>query len=537
MISLLGVGLMVERPATAQVDGDTYTNPTYGYRLQWDADVWTVPADGTGDLTLETDAVQLNLRSGQFYSGNAATCRNDLVSRLPDDPSVISSEPYSGAGELDGESDGRAFATLRVELSAQGGQDAGTVVERIDCRTVVAGEAVLAITWTAPVDGYSDAAVLTDQLLGGLVIPSLQAPGSTVAGITGNAYASPDYGFMIGWDDDTWFPFSPVDALFGLNDETSLITFDLPDIYAGNPARCVEATLSDLGSSPGLLGATPIEIDGQEVAGLDDTGWSYAAVNADYGGAERFVEVRCAAIPGETVTIRAVHSGPIASYEAEASLAAPVFASLSIAGSHREKDIGAAGATPTSDGTPEGPAPATPSAETGTPAPQTRASTPQATPAEPAETGLIAFTAAGGGWSIAFDPSIWTPMDPAIYATADFAVAGESSVVTFDTVQSNGARPQDILEGVVVVDILAAGGANGVQRLDDPPTGPGAGGVGEAYAYPSPGGNTFAEAVVVLPLDDGSVVVVRVYTIPERYAGGLQALDGLLSGFLGQPSS
>ena len=523
---LVGAGLLADRPATAQVDGDTYTNPTYRYQLQWDADIWSVPDDGTGDLTLESDQVQFYLQSGQFYSGDATACRDDLVARLPDDPTVLASEPFDGDGDVDGESEGRAFATLQVELDATDSEDARTVVERIDCRTVVAGEAVLAITWIAPVDGFDDAAALTDDLLGNLVIPSFQAPGSTPTGVAAGTYTDPDYGFGLEWDESDWFAFAPVDAIFGLNDETSLISFDLPADFGNDAATCVEGTLDDLGSSPGVVDASPIEVDGEAVAGLDDAGWSYAAVDIDYGGAEQFVEVRCAAIPGEDVTLRAVHSGPIASYEAEAERASPVFASLTLPDGSEPNATGAP-ATPTGVEPAATPSAAMPSDAPGTPEVAEPATTPRATPGEPAT-----FTSEEGGWSISYDAAIWAPLDPAIYATVDLAISADASVVTIDTVTTKGAEPRDILAGIIDSEVTQpAADSSGAEQLDDPPLGATDGAVGAAYAYPDATGGDRAEAVVVIPLDGETAVVVRVYTTPAGYADGLVALGDLLNGF------
>ena len=528
--ALVGFGLIANHPATAQVEGDTYTNPTYRYQLQWDPDVWTVAEDGTGDLTLESDLVQLYLQSGQFYNGDATACRDDLVGRLPDDSAVTSSDPYDGEGQLDDELNGRAFATLRVDLAASDGQDARTVVERIDCRTLVAGEAVLAITWIAPVDDFTAAAEVTDDLLGGLVIPSFQAPGSSVDGVEGSTYTDPDFGFMLSWDGTDWFPFSPVDAVLGLNDETSLIAFDLPDGFAGDAAACVEGTLADLESSPGLVDASPIQRDGEDVAGLDDTGWSYATVDADYGGAEQFVEVRCAAIPGQDTTIRAVHSGPIGSYEAESDLAAPVFASLTVAETENGRQRGTPVATPTGSGTPAAtPAPnGTPQA----PGPDATPGTPQATPALAGGTDLTTFAAEEGGWKVSYDAAVWTPLDPALYATVDLALRADVAVVTFETVPADGSDPRAILDGIIETEIRPPANAGGdSQQLDDPPTAPVDGAVSDAYSNQSAGGVSVVEAVVVVPVEGDNAVVVRVYTSGDGYADARDAVNSLLEGF------
>ena len=511
--------------ALAQADANSYVNPTYGYQIAWEPDVWDVVEGGPGDLALTSDLVEIYFQSGQFYAGDATDCRDDLLDRLPDDDNVLSSKPFEGNGEQSGETDGRAYSTLRVELDQTDGQDARTVVERIDCRTVVAGEAVLAITWLAPIDASGEAVKAADGLLEGLEIPSFRGPEADVAGLQGGTYTDPGLGFALNWDETDWTSFVPVDAIFGLNSTTSLISFSLPDTFDGDAAKCVETTLDDLGGSPGIVDVTPIQIDGEDVAGLDDEGWSYAAIDANYGGAEQFVGVRCAAIPGSGVTLRAVHSGPIDSYEREAALAAPVFASLTVAdaGGNSEGD-----ATPTASAETE--RAATPSAGQGTPVPDETAATPESPNDSPSVDDAATFNPQAGGWSLVYDGTVWQPLDPAIYATVDLALGGGSSVVTFDATPSDGRDVQEILDGLVEAEIIAlAENQQDVEQLDDPPV-PSDGAVGAAYGYVTPGGAAAALGIIVVPFSDDSVVVVRIYAAPAGLMDDGAALQDLIDG-------
>lgn len=533
VLSVIGLSVGLLPLAGAQVDENTYVNPTYGYQLEWDPDDWEVAADGPGDLALSSDLVDIYLQSGQFYAGDATACRDDLLDRLPDDDTVADSRPYDGDGEQTSEADGRAYSTLVVDLNETDDQDARTVVERIDCRTLVAGEAVLAITWLAPIEDAEEAIETADNLLDALVIPSFQGQGADVAGLEGASYTDPDLGFSVTWDDSDWTSFVPVDAIFGLNSTTSLISFTLPDDYDGDAAACVEQTLDDLGSSPGIVDVSPIEIDGQEVAGLDDAGWSYAAIDANYGGTEQFVAVRCAAIPGSMLNLRAIQSGPIHSYEDEAELAAPVFASLTVTDSG---DGGSdSGATPA--GTDEATPAATPFPDQGTPVPDATPAvdgsegTPQPAEDDGASGGLTTFEAGDAQWALDYDSSIWEPLDPAIYATVDLALGGGSAVVTFDRVASDGKDPQAILDDLVDAEILSPSGDDAnVEELDAPPI-PSDSAVGAAYRYVTAGGAVVSLGIDVVPLDDDSVVVVRIYAPMDGLAGDADNLQNLLDGF------
>ncbi len=525
---LVSIGLpSVTGPnAVAQADEASYINPTYGYQIAWEPDVWEIVEGGPGDLALTSDMGEIYFQSGQFYAGDATACRDDLVDRLPDEDNVLSSVPFEGDGEQSAETEGRAYSTLQVELDETDGQDARTVIERIDCRTVVAGEAVLAITWLASIADADQAVAAADDLLEALVIPSFQGSRAEIDGLAGGTYTDPDLGFALTWDESDWASFVPVDAIFGLNSAASLISFSLPADFGGDAAGCVETTLDDLGSSPGIVDVTPIQVDGEDVAGLDDAGWSYAAIDANYGGAEQFVEARCASIPGSEVVLRAIHSGPIESYDVEAELAAPVFASLTVEGDGGAGTV--SGATPVATDAPE-PA-ATPTAGEGTPVLGNPAATPRPSDEPAPADDLDVFTSEDGGWSLAYDGTIWQPLDPAIYATVDLAIRGGSSVVTFDTTPTDDRDIQEILDDLVQREIRnPAGDDQGVERIEDVPV-PSGDAVGEGYRYRTPAGVEAALGIIVIPIDGPSAVVVRVYVRADAESDDFDALEILLSG-------
>ena len=330
VVLLMALAQVAGWPAVAQVSGNSYTNPTYGYSLTWDDTVWTVDTNGTGDLTLTAGDLSVTLQSGQFYSGDATACRDDLLQKLPGADNVESVRPYNGGEGISGESNGRAFATSQVQLSgSDGGQS--QVVETIDCRTLVDGEAVLAIISTAPVSQFDAAYATIQTLLGTLSIPAF-ASANDVEGVSGSTYTDPTYGFQIAWDPSIWSYTRPVGGVLGLNDTQSVVNFDTPQEFAGDLGACIGGTRQTIQANPALQQLADLTINGDPVRGSDQSGWSYAAYSADYGGATRFVEVRCATIGDGDTVLRAVFTGPADAYAAEADRADPVFASLRLAG-------------------------------------------------------------------------------------------------------------------------------------------------------------------------------------------------------------
>lgn len=386
VVLLMALAQVAGWPAAAQVSGNSYTNPTYGYSLTWDDTVWTVDTNGTGDLTLTAGDVSVTLQSGQFYSGDATACRDDLLQKLPGADNVESVRPYNGGEGISGESNGRAFATSQVQLSgSDGGQS--QVVETIDCRTLVDGEAVLAIISTAPVSQFDAAYATIQTLLGTLSIPAF-ASANDVEGVSGSTYTDPTYGFQIAWDSSIWSYTRPVGGVLGLNDTQSVVNFDTPQEFAGDLGACIGGTRQTIQANPALQQLADLTINGAPVRGSDQSGWSYAAYSADYGGATRFVEVRCATIGDGDTVLRAVFTGPADAYAAEADRADPVFASLRLAGQAAAPGAATPGSAMPNAATPNA---ATPGAATPNAAPSLGA-TPAATTA-PAASPSPAVTA------------------------------------------------------------------------------------------------------------------------------------------------
>ena len=469
---LMVLGRVADQPVAAQVSGNSYTNPTYGYSLTWDDTVWTVDASGTGDLTLAAGAVSVTLQSGQFYRGDATACRDDLLSKLPGADNVESVRPYNGGDGVSGESDGRAFATSFVQLTG----DADTpsqVVETIDCRTLVAGEAVLAIISTAPVPRFDAAYETIQTLLGTLAIPS-SASSDAVQGVSGSTYTDPTYEFQLAWDPRVWSYTRPVGGVLGLNDTQSVINFDIPDGFSGDLGACIGGTRQAIQANPGLQQLADLTTNGDPVRGSDQTGWSYAAYSANYGGATRFVEVRCAAIGEGGAVLRAVFSGPADAYAAEADRADPIFGSLRLAGVAGTPGAGtpgvapAAGATPSSAAASAGsPAAASPpativtaaTAAAATPTPPATATSTATRPATTTATAILAPTATvtvPANATATTAPATATTAIPAT-ATATLAAPPATAAVT-ETSTATATQPPSPGESPVVSASAANGG-------------------------------------------------------------------------------
>jgi hypothetical protein len=160
------------------VEGNTYTSPTFGYTLEWDEDLWSVD-EGTEGLP-GRDTLVLDYADGGFvfvegyeeYDGDPAACLEQSTAELLEDSGVEGSAPLEDDdGEpIAGEEDGVAFAGYAVET------ENGAFAAYLDCRAIVAGEAVLAFTLVTLPEVYDDALADTREIADSLELADDATP-------------------------------------------------------------------------------------------------------------------------------------------------------------------------------------------------------------------------------------------------------------------------------------------------------------------------------------------------------------------------
>lgn len=147
------------------IDGESYTSPTYGYRLTWDGNIWEAESrvgdDGYNELRLESPSATLAIWSGPFYEGDPAAClKGESGFFETEDPAITDWQPAEDAdGEpIAGETANASYGVFNLTYSDPENEDAEPVelIDYIECRALVEGETVLVIFATTTPERYND---------------------------------------------------------------------------------------------------------------------------------------------------------------------------------------------------------------------------------------------------------------------------------------------------------------------------------------------------------------------------------------------
>lgn len=158
LIALLAALLLLPSLATglgAQVEGETWSSPTYGFSISWAGTAWEV--DPTGTLTaagperldrvhLVNGVSSLYFEGATRYGGNLSSCVAEEANLLTQESGVSEIRPYrddSGAQFVaDGPDASAAAFSLTLSVAGQEVE----LVDYVECRTLIPDEAVLIIT-------------------------------------------------------------------------------------------------------------------------------------------------------------------------------------------------------------------------------------------------------------------------------------------------------------------------------------------------------------------------------------------------------
>jgi hypothetical protein len=422
-IMVLGLGWIpagLAAPAAAMrqvdafegVDGNRYESPTWGYTLEWDEDVWEV-VEATSSrrrdrLHLRSDESELFVDGLSDFAGDATECLAERIATLIDRATEAEPLQDDEGNVIEGEDDERAFAAfvfigsiLEDEPEAD---DETESVAYIECRTLVPGEAVIQILHVAPVEAYPDEAVLVAELLETLTIPAAEegaeeddgtdeeptevageepteepteeaeeepteeateeaeedgeAPGD--AGVDGDAYTSPTFGYTLEWDGEAWqvedaTSEDDVDTLVLSNGVSTLTITGLAG-FDGDPAACRDETAADLEGQEGVESFEPaVNEDGEPIV-LDEADRAGAVFVATVDGQELVFRVDCRVLVEGEAVVRIVQEVAADDFDAQIGPVQAVLGTLTLAGEDRDEE-------PAEEETPEPDEEETPEAE------------------------------------------------------------------------------------------------------------------------------------------------------------------------------
>jgi hypothetical protein len=160
--------------------GTAYTSPTYGFSLEWD-EPWLATGEEAGverdALVLSSGISAVRVEAGPGARGDAARCVQEATAQRRSESGVsgVGLLPGSDGQVLRGGDRSRAYVVFGFTHTWATGETDDRV-RRLECRTLVPGEAVLLISQDMPLGGHEEQMLVLEELLTSLV---LSAPSSS----------------------------------------------------------------------------------------------------------------------------------------------------------------------------------------------------------------------------------------------------------------------------------------------------------------------------------------------------------------------
>ncbi len=282
------------------VEGNAYTSPTYGWRLTWDPATWRVESATSvafnDDLTLVGigEADEITFRASQRYQGDAGACVRDHIRGYQEEPGGPTVEVMGKPTTTDG----RVSAILSVSM-----EDPTALPEVrvfIECRRLTTDGITLLVVYLAPPTIFDARFPLVTALLAAIQEPA--APGVGNAGVSGDSYRSPTWGWSLTWDPAVWTVEGTssedgVDVLqLGTADYT--VSFRAAQEHGGSSLACAESWIQSRRNLEGIEGFVVTE----GPVGDTDRAWVRLTFTYPAGGRsiEEYAECRSLA-PGRAV--------------------------------------------------------------------------------------------------------------------------------------------------------------------------------------------------------------------------------------------
>lgn len=318
------VTVLATQDATPTEDGgalgrNTYTSGTYGYEIAWNRDQWDASLPDTGGdgelLLLESAVGSLYIWAGDQYAGDPAACLQGEADYYATEDSAVSdwSPVTNDSGDpIGGDRSGISYGVYSLTYTEQdvGEAEGIELVDYLECRTLVPGQAVMFVLATSTPENYNEfvrdvfgvtgtiafaegaasgtpvASPEAETDTGGQATPAASpetsrgTPAATYgaspspaspepgtgqgegdAGLTGTTYTSPGFGYGLeipsGWTVDDVASEDGTDTL-AITNGTSVITITGTSEYSGDLVGCVEYVAGLAAKDPAYEG---LELD------------------------------------------------------------------------------------------------------------------------------------------------------------------------------------------------------------------------------------------------------------------------------------
>ena len=174
MLGLAQTSLRFSTGVSAQVEDDTYTNPTFGWSVSWDPDDWTVSDEQSieeGDLLeLEDSLNTVYFETYEGFDGNALDC----IAAEPDELAGMDAENIevgldSRGNEIATGGNDYAYSVFTFTYTVEDDVEV-ELVEYNECRSL-SDTHVLEISQLTVREAYNDASPAAQELFSAVVLP------------------------------------------------------------------------------------------------------------------------------------------------------------------------------------------------------------------------------------------------------------------------------------------------------------------------------------------------------------------------------
>jgi hypothetical protein len=158
-LSALVVALLLLTSAAAgifaQIEGERWTSPTYGFSVSWAGTEWQPDPEGTltavgperlDRVHLLNGVSSLYFEGATRYQGDLTACVAEEANLLAQETGVSEIRPYRDEEGVQLVADGPNFSAAAFTLTLSIGDQEVELVDYVECRTLIPGQAVLIIT-------------------------------------------------------------------------------------------------------------------------------------------------------------------------------------------------------------------------------------------------------------------------------------------------------------------------------------------------------------------------------------------------------
>ena len=173
---------VAEPGADAIAAGSGWESEAWDVRVTWDATDWSIgdefTTEGYNGVQIIAPPSTVYLEVYEGFAGDADACLADAEREIQEREGFSEVVPLEGR-PLPSPEDERGTARLFGLTATLPDGATYRGVEYIECRTVAPGEAVLEITWQAPVEAFTTDFPRVEALIGGIEMPGELEPAAT----------------------------------------------------------------------------------------------------------------------------------------------------------------------------------------------------------------------------------------------------------------------------------------------------------------------------------------------------------------------